>query len=581
MKTILKFTLIFVIVLSGTWIIFDDLIVKSIIIQETEKLTNKKVTLEDVNLYYFPNLKVELINLKIPNPENDNFIIKSKKIVIDIDLNQLLKKKLIINEINSDSSKFFDSTEKTEPIKKEKKEKKTTTELNEKNNIINSIISLPTDIFQNSEIITNLSENLNFTPYYDEIDQIINKSSLIFNLKKDKVMNLSNTTLYEINSINVENFNEIDDISFAKEKLKSISGSLDEIKTNSEEIKLVYKESINKIDNINASINRKVDSSFSFSVNKNILEENKIANNKISNYIKKYIGKVINKTFKKETQKTSDKNQGITYNFTNEKYPKFLIKKIEINKPINNDYLKAINISTNPKFLKKTKVYFKQTNKKKYEKFIVLINATTNNNFMVDFKINNLKVPTYKVVENNNFEFNFNKNKQTNIFINGTIGKAFDLNSNIIIKNPTYKLINKSPNSSAINDLIPFINNKDVDIKLIIKGELNDLKVTANSNVSKIINKAKDEILSSKIKRFNRKKRIQIRKIKTENNQKVKNKITNFNTEFEQIEYSTNFQIIEIENKLEQNRIKIYNKEQEIKNKIKESINSKINKIKS
>ena len=124
MKRFIQLITILILVLFSAIILFDDIIVKRLIINAAQKITNKKTELTDLNIYYLPNIKLELLGLKLPNPVDDNHLISSKKLNVEIDLNNFLQKKLVINEITSTDTVFFD---RSSPIKSLSK---TTDELN-------------------------------------------------------------------------------------------------------------------------------------------------------------------------------------------------------------------------------------------------------------------------------------------------------------------------------------------------------------------------------------------------------------------------------------------------------------------
>ena len=68
MKRIIQIITVLIIVLFSTIVLFDELIVKRLIISSIESITNKKTELEKVNIYYFPDIRLELIGFKMPNP---------------------------------------------------------------------------------------------------------------------------------------------------------------------------------------------------------------------------------------------------------------------------------------------------------------------------------------------------------------------------------------------------------------------------------------------------------------------------------------------------------------------------------
>ena len=86
MKKIIRLFLILVILFIPIWILIDGIIVKSIIIKTSEKMLKKKTFLKEVKINYIPNLSIELIEFKLPNPTEDNFIINSKSVRVNLNL---------------------------------------------------------------------------------------------------------------------------------------------------------------------------------------------------------------------------------------------------------------------------------------------------------------------------------------------------------------------------------------------------------------------------------------------------------------------------------------------------------------
>ena len=61
MKRFIQLITILILVLFSAIILFDDIIVKRLIINAAQKITNKKTELTDLNIYYLPNIKLELL----------------------------------------------------------------------------------------------------------------------------------------------------------------------------------------------------------------------------------------------------------------------------------------------------------------------------------------------------------------------------------------------------------------------------------------------------------------------------------------------------------------------------------------
>ena len=272
-KTIRFFTL-FIIVLTSILLLLDGLIVKHLIIKKSEKLTGKKTTIKKVSLYYFPNVKIEFSGLKIPNPNGDNYIIKSKQLTLNISLSDLLKKKFIINDIVSKNSIFFDSSEqpiefiKTNKTYKEEPFNSFSKDFFSSLNITDSLVRFET--FTND-----FKPSREFDGDYNKVNSIIATASIKLKENKDKVINLSNQTLYELNQFDINNINSITDVQAFQSKLDSININISSMNIKVDQLDQIYSESLQKISSIEASINNKINNSFSFEEIKNndIFEE--------------------------------------------------------------------------------------------------------------------------------------------------------------------------------------------------------------------------------------------------------------------------------------------------------------------
>ena len=108
MKKLIKTLFLIFVISIPLWVLFDNIILKKIIISTLEKATKKEVELDAVKINYFPNLNLELHGIKIPNPMQDNYLITAKKILINIDTEALLQKSLIINTIESNDAIILD-----------------------------------------------------------------------------------------------------------------------------------------------------------------------------------------------------------------------------------------------------------------------------------------------------------------------------------------------------------------------------------------------------------------------------------------------------------------------------------------
>ena len=364
MKKLIKTILIFCILTIPLWVIFDNKLVKLAIIKISEKTTKKETKLERVTIKYIPNLEIELINFKLPNPYQNNDIISAETLRISIDLESLLNKRLIINEIKSNSATLFNSNRSPAPIIKKQKNKQN--QIAFKSSISEKISSL-TQQFDPKKLNATAKSEFDITEEKQEIKSVIDNSTALINEKKEISLKKSTNLLYEINNINIDNINSVKQLNSTQSKLKDIHNDFNDISNNIEEIESIYTHSNEKIGTIKEIISEKINKSFKFNVSssQNISEKSILIEPTI-----KLISYLKNLLINKEIESGPAIFSGDTYDFNKKNTPKFLIKKIKINEFESDHYLKGLNITTNKSIKEKMKLYLKLTNQKRFEKWI-------------------------------------------------------------------------------------------------------------------------------------------------------------------------------------------------------------------
>ena len=255
MKKTIKVFVLLALISIPTWILLDNIIIRKLIISSLEKATKKEVHLEKLNINYFPNIKIELINLKIPNPYQDNYLIIAENLFIDIETNALLQKSLIINNISSNKATLMDSREQPIKIIVE----------NSKNANISSTLKkyLETslDIYNDSEIKSTIESTFDFNNEINDLETIINSSTSLINEKKDNVLKQTTNTLYRINNINIDTIQNIDQLNETQKTMKSITQDYESITKEINDIENIYQQSDLKIKEINNNLNKRIDES--------------------------------------------------------------------------------------------------------------------------------------------------------------------------------------------------------------------------------------------------------------------------------------------------------------------------------
>ena len=367
MKRIIQIITVLIIVLFSTIVLFDELIVKRLIISSIESITNKKTELEKVNIYYFPDIRLELIGFKMPNPYEENYLITSNKLGVAINLNQLLLKKLVISNITSSDSTFFDNQSQIKTLNKSDKKNGSVSSSLKSFDFFKEIINKQTSSIQLANISTSISKQLSFVDEYSEIDAVINQTTAIFSQKKDKGLNLANEISYSISQINIENTKSLTELETLQKKFPEINKKVNVLESEITSFNGIYEQSLNKVNDITATINQKIEDSFSFNV---LSSDGKTGTGNVdmpTQLLKNFISSFI----KKEPSRKQLSESGVTHYFSMKDYPNFYIEKIEINSIDSPDYLNAKAISFDENYQNKTKIYFKQTNKADYKKLIL------------------------------------------------------------------------------------------------------------------------------------------------------------------------------------------------------------------
>ena len=179
----------------------------------------------------------------MPNPYQNNDIISAETLRISIDLESLLNKRLIINEIKSNSATLFNSNRSPAPIiKKQNKQN----QIAFKSSISEKISSL-TQQFDPKKLNTTAKNEFDITEEKQEIKSVIDNSTALINEKKEISLKKSTNLLYEINNINIDNINSVKQLNSTQSKLKDIHNDFQDISNNIEEIESIYTHSNEKL----------------------------------------------------------------------------------------------------------------------------------------------------------------------------------------------------------------------------------------------------------------------------------------------------------------------------------------------
>ena len=574
MKKTIKVFVLLALISIPTWILLDNIIIRKLIISSLEKATKKEVHLEKLNINYFPNIKIELINLKIPNPYQDNYLIIAENLFIDIETNALLQKSLIINNISSNKATLMDSREQPIKIIVENSNQ------NSKNANISSTLKkyLETslDIYNDSEIKSTIESTFDFNNEINDLETIINSSTSLINEKKDNVLKQTTNTLYRINNINIDTIQNIDQLNETQKTMKSITQDYESITKEINDIENIYQQSDLKIKEINNNLNKRIDESFSFQV---ITNNASPSANELSQTVKNILSHLLTKFRQGQSKKTATKFSGITYNFRKNNLPMFLIRKIEINTFNDDHYFKGLNLTTSKHNQVDLKLYLKLFNQNKFDKLIVNLSSPNNHDYEVNVRARNIHLNQTKLYETEDIVVNFLSNKTTDLDISGTLSTSSNIITTAIIKKPNYRVISKKTTPHFLTSFIPYLNNQDISLEISLNGKVDDLSVNVTTNLDPLIKNIQNRLLDKKMVEIKKQKQRKINQIKEEQFGETNKKSTEFSKEYTKTLNQLKFQEKEIFNQKELIQRRINQKKVQVENAVMGELNQTIKKI--
>ncbi|MGC6368075.1 MAG: hypothetical protein ACON35_08795 [Candidatus Marinamargulisbacteria bacterium] len=574
-KTIKLLTLLFFIT-SMSFVLFDEYIIHKMIVSTAEKITNKKTELNDLNIYYLPDLTLELIGLKLPNPVEDNHLLISDNLTISMDVNELLKKRLIISKIFSQNTVFFDASNPPKKLPSFANKKSVKARF-KRFDFMAALIEKQTSSLALGDISTTVASSLSFDKEYNEIDDVISQSGQVFLTRKEQGLSLSNDILYEINQINPEKVTSINDIVSLQEKLPKIDKKINELDINTSTLKIIYDQSLLKINELNATINQKIDDSFSFNINSG---DNNISSKNVDVAIRLFSSFM--NSFKKSPviNYPASTVTGTTYHFNDQNNPNILIKNIDINNPNSDDYLMARNITFVKHPASRMSILFTQKNKPNYKNLSIEYNTIQDGASSIKLNLNEIRIPTYRIFENDKLQVNMVELSTTELFASANITDQLDMRGSFYLKSPNFRVINKQPNSHPIGSVIPYLNNKTIKFFIAMNGPLDNPNTVINTNLDTLVGDIKSQILDKKIQQFKNKRDRKATELKAQQSKKLDAKRSQLNDSFSQTEVALKFQVNELKDKLESLDRSLKQKKVYIENSVKSSVENQIKKIK-
>ncbi len=597
-KGFVYFFLLFVALIFFVFYFFVEKWVESAIETSIESITGAKVEIDNLDIKYFP-LEVRWKRMQIANPYNTmTNLIETGDVFFKLDVNQLLRKKIIIDTIQVNGL-LLGTKRTSDGALPEKIRKKSTLFLAEKS-FTNSYKNLYNNILQNIPLFefSNLKDNfnpdsiikkLNIKTYYyiDTLKSRINHSAKQW----DYVINDFNNSRKEI----LERIEEIKKIEVAKLKTpQSIINTIttvDNTINTINQIKSTYESRFNSIENEVNNVVQSIDS-VRYYVDNDYNNLKKMARlpdittpniapiligNEVYSKVHQYLSyaEMLNVTVKKYKPKPDyekpERLKGQNIKFPVQGiYPKFLIKEILVTggKPGQGIFVgkgRINNITDNQPLINKPLMFLLDGALTNNRKLILngVIDRRTNNS-IDNYSLTFSQVPVVNIkLGHNNFlpseisraflstTLNITiREKYIDLLFNSTFDKMeinFENQPKSIIQNIIY---NTLKNINKINVSLRFWNdNNKYDIAFktnldeIIAAEL---KKSVGNEISKLQNQLKakfDEYINAKVQELNR---IYLEKVKP-----VETKINEYRTLIENQKAIIEEKRQELKNKLE------------------------------
>jgi len=498
MKYFIKFILIFLVCCIPTWVIFDDVIIKSVIIQLTQKATKKKTNLASVKITYFPELSLTLNDFQCPNPMQQNYVLSAKKLRISIDASALLHQSLVINDIVSMDAIFFDTSSPVYPIKntvqESSEEPKKTMSIP-----IKKLFDSAMPVISNSSFANDMKDAVDFSKETDDINAIISSAEDQMLSNKNQVLKSLNNSFFELNGLNVSNVSSLDDIRDIQKKLTTLDEDLNQISNKIDDTSLIYKSAQSDIQAVHNEAKEKITSSLSSS----ILNQSTDNDASISTtLVKNTFDFLIQKFSPKQKKQLRRQFKGTTYRFQTNQPPKFMIRRLTINSPESDQHINGKNIGFGPNITDKMNLLIQFLNQPSYASFLTTVTSDNSKQYAIQSTLKGGRIAQRKLFENDDIRLNFLENKSVSLNILGQISARSDILALVDIIQPEYRVINKSTNKNAIAGIVPFLNHQDLTFKLDFKGNLSAYEIEASSNLDELVKRVQTAFINKQMSAF-------------------------------------------------------------------------------
>lgn len=469
--TIVRVGIIVILTLCLSVVFFDDALVKSAMVRYLDALTHKKSHVGDIRITYRP-LRIEIKNLIIPNPKQDNDLLVADQVIIDINARELLNKRLVIHRIESDSGTFF-------------KPRASESSMDGLTQGMRHYYSLHPFIRWPDRLLSNA-----VAPHNTVSTRIPNQNGSVQDWNNEVMKAHGSldrasrqlTTLLDTASRNRMGPMTLQGWLNASQAYRDARQIFNNAAT---AFYKTYDQATDRLHRRRSTTSVAVSQAFStMSPSLVSMVQETALKNEIIRWLSILAG-----------YQTQRRGNSVIHTYPNQSFPSIFVGAIRINQPTDDDYLYVENASFSGH-----KLNARMIHKRPSHQLMVRLVDDGMGHVKVDARADNLPLVPIRIIENDDIFLQVDRHPPTNLLVAGSLSsKEVRMNVTLTVKDPTYRIINKRPNSYLIGYLAPHLNGQDVIVRTDISGSMYAPTIQFNTNMSAIINRSVRQAISKPV----------------------------------------------------------------------------------
>lgn len=455
--------------MMGAFLILDGPIIRRFAIKEAEKSLGKKVDIRRVTIHYIPTLSLTLYDIKIPNPDMNNYLLTASRVHLTATWPELFKNTLFLPTIELDNAHFLDSRTQPSPFPHSSSPTASSTNDSAKN---------PT---QNTDTINAQLAELDTSIAALEKQREQQKKSIIdgYNTLLDKAKKLPAPDLSSLKAFqqSTKQYSTlIADSSALQKEVKAFRNLHD---SNAAFIKAHKQTIYRSLDTETAAILSQIDKKGVSSTFKDTLTA----------YIEQ---------LKQSTPFDSIATDRIVFTNTfiarlDDVESTLFISRLTVNTPTSSIYLYGENLSKYRQNNHALYALLTMTNHELIQESRISINATTDTRYTINGYANQITIPTFTIYETPNTTLLFKTNTTNYFLVDGQLSATSHVTLIGAIPSPIYTTAGQRKN--LITLLAPALSKKPIDATVLLTGPYDNLDVSVSTSLDGLINRSRNSLL--------------------------------------------------------------------------------------